>query len=86
VPRNPRSKKPKPGDAQFYLFKTEDGYVAVGDQGSEIQITDDVTIKKIRDLIKRRKEAGQELTELIASRGVTAASINNATHTLGAGE
>jgi hypothetical protein len=86
VPRNPRSKKPKSGDAQFYLFKTEDGYEAVGDQGSEIPITDAVTIKEIRALIKVRKEAGQALTKLIASRGVTAASIENATHTLGAGE
>jgi hypothetical protein len=88
VPGNPRSKKPEDEskDAQFYLFKTKDGYEAVGDKGAEIQITDDATVNKIKTLVEKRKKAGEDLTELIVSRGVTAASINNATHTLGAGE
>ena len=69
-----------------YIIKAKRGYVVVVEGAPEKEITDKESVAKIKRLIGIRREAGRKLSKLIRDRGVTTASINNATQTLGAGE
>ena len=73
-------------DPRPYLVRIKKGFVAVREGGTDKEITDKATVKKINDLLKQRRAAGKELTELIASKGVIIASVHQATRTLGAGD
>jgi hypothetical protein len=72
--------------SKSYIIKTKRGYVAVVEGGQEKEITEKQAVAEIKRLIKIRHKAGRDLSKLIRHRGVTAASINNATSTVGAGE
>ncbi len=69
-----------------YIIKTKRGYLAVVEGGREKDITDKEAVAEIKRLLRIRKEAGLELSKLIRDRGLTTASVFQATRTLGAEE
>lgn len=71
---------------KHYIIKTKRGYLAVDEEGRTKEIKDKESVAKVKRLLKARKQAGIELSKLIRDRGLTTASMFQATRTLGEGD
>ena len=73
-------------DPRPYLVRIKKGFIAVHEGTTDKEITDKATVKKINELLKQRRKAGQDLSKLVAQTGGIIASVHHATRTLGAGD
>jgi hypothetical protein len=76
----------KRDEPRAYLAKIKDGYLAVVEGDSEAEIKDRQTIKKIEKLLKVRKKAGEQLSEIIEDKAISTCSIHKAAIVLGEGD
>jgi hypothetical protein len=67
----------KRGEPKAYLAKIKDGYLAVVEEQGEVEIKDEKTIKEIKKLLQVRKNAAEQLGEIIEDKGISTASIHH---------
>jgi hypothetical protein len=77
----------KSKDTQNYIVRTKRGYRifvidSKGGIASEVEVTKEAEIKRIKKAIAARKKTGRELSDLLRNRGIIICGADKPTHVL----